>query len=283
MIKDLFRRSGQPLTELVLQTTRELGKCYSRLELASSKLEKRNSDLFDACSYHMKKGSKARATIYAKEIAEIRKILAMVQHSQLSVERAILRLDTLRVISPTVDSIKGVFGDVKNAIGLVSGVMPSITPEMSRLNTAINEILVGTQLSLDISTPAVVAEPAAEGILQEAADIVEQDLQKRIPEPPVETRIPKPAQPIRPLIALAADGSEAYLGEDGSLLRLDKPKIVSEGPSILLKEELVMDYIERHHGDMNVDKCAKELNLPPAKVLEALDALGRKGKIRIEP
>jgi len=282
MIKDLFRRSGQPLTELVLQTTRELGKCYSRLELASSKLEKRNKDLFDACSYHMKKGSKARATIYAKEIAEIRKILAMVRHSQLSVERAILRLDTLRVISPTVDSIKGVFGDVKNAIGLVSGVMPSITPEMGRLNTAINEILVGTQLNLDISTPAVVSEPAAQAILQEAADIVEEDLQKRIPEPPVETRIPKPAKPIRPLIALAADGSEAYLGEDGSLLRLDKPKIVSDGPSILLKEELVMDYIERHHGEMNVTKCAKELNLPPAKVLEALDALGRKGKIRIE-
>ncbi|MHA2433916.1 MAG: hypothetical protein ACXADO_11860 [Candidatus Thorarchaeota archaeon] len=283
MIKDLFRRSGQPLTELVLQTTRELGKCYSRLELASSKLEKRNKDLFDACSYHMKKGSKARATIYAKEIAEIRKILAMVRHSQLSVERAILRLDTLRVISPTVDSIKGVFGDVKNAIGLVSGVMPSITPEMSRLNTAINEILVGTQLNLDISTPAVVGEPVAQAILQEAADIVEEDLQKRIPEPPVETRIPKPAQPIRPLIALAADGSEAYLGEDGSLLRLDKPKIVSDGPSILLKEELVMDYIERHQGEMNLTKCAKELNLPPAKVLEALDALGRKGKIRIEP
>jgi len=283
MIKDLLRRSGKPLSELVLETTRELGKCYSRLELASSKLEKRNDKLFDACSYHLRKGSKARATIYAKEIAEIRKILAMLQHTQLSVERAILRLDTLKVISPTLDSIKGVFSDVKNAIGLVSGVMPSITPEMDSLNAAINEILIGTQFNLDIAAPVAVSEPAAEVILQEAADIVEQRLQKRIPEPPAETSIPRPAKPIRPLIALATDGSEAYLGEDGSLIRIEGPRITPDGPSILLKEELVMDYIERHNGEMNVTRCAKELILPPKKVLEALDALGRKGKIRIEP
>jgi len=283
MIKDLFHKSGKPLSELVLQTTRELGKCYSRLELASSKLEKRNKELFDACSYYMRKGSKARAAIYAKEVAEIRKILAMLQHSQLSVERAILRLDTLKVISPTLDSIKGVFGDVKNAIGLVSNVMPSITPEINNLNAAINEVLVDTQFYLDMPEPVVVSGPASEAILQEAADFVEQDLAKRIPEPPMETRIPRPAKPIRPLIALAADGSEAYLGEDGSLIRMDRPTLILDGPSILLSEELVTDYIERHNGEMNVAKCARELNLPPAKVLEALDALSRKGKIRIEP
>jgi len=283
MIKDLFRRSGKPLNELVLQTTRELGKCYSRLELASSKLEKRNNELFDACSYYMRKGSKARAAIYAKEVAEIRKVLALLQHSQLSVERAILRLDTLKVISPTIDSIKGVFGDVKNAMGLVSSVMPSITPEIDQLNAAINEVLIDTQFNINMPEPVVVDGPATEAILRQAADFVEQDLQKRIPEPPAEIEIPKPAKPIRPLIALTTDGSEAYLGEDGSLIKIDTPAVVPDARSILLKEELVTDYIVRHNGEMNVTRCAKELNLPPAKVMEALDALSRKGKIKVEP
>jgi len=249
MIKDLFRRSGKPLNELVLQTTRELGKCYSRLELASSKLEKRNNELFDACSYYMRKGSKARAAIYAKEVAEIRKVLALLQHSQLSVERAILRLDTLKVISPTIDSIKGVFGDVKNAMGLVSSVMPSITPEIDQLNAAINEVLIDTQFNINMPEPVVVDGPATEAILRQAADFVEQ----------------------------------AYLGEDGSLIKIDTPTVVPDARSILLKEELVTDYIVRHNGEMNVTRCAKELNLPPTKVMEALDALSRKGKINVEP
>ena len=75
MIKDFFRRTKKPISELIMETTRELGKCYSRLELASAKLSARNEDLFEACSYYMGKGNKARATIYANEIAEIRKVL----------------------------------------------------------------------------------------------------------------------------------------------------------------------------------------------------------------
>ncbi len=282
MIKDLLSRSGKKLGELVLKSTGELAKSYSRLELASSKLEKRNRELFDACTFHLKKGSKARAAIYANEIVEIRKLLAMLEHTQLSVERAILRLETLKVMSPTLESLKGVFGDVKNALGLVSNIMPSVTPEISNLSTTINEILVDTQFDMTMPAPVAVNEPNTEAILQEAADFVEQDLRTRIPAPPVETEIPRPVRPVRPLIALAADGSDTYVSEDGSPIGENRPPRIPRGPSILLAEELVMDYVERHNGQMNVTKCARELNLPRGKVYEALEALSRKGKIKIE-
>jgi division protein CdvB (Snf7/Vps24/ESCRT-III family) len=282
MIKDFFRKARKPLSEMILQATRELGKCYSRLELASSKLGKRDKELFDACSFYLKKGSKARATVYANEIAEIRKVLSILQHTQLSVERAILRLDTLKVASPTFESLKAVFGDVRNALGLVANVMPSITPEIDNLNSAIGEILQDTQFNLSVPAPLVVNDPTTEAILKEAANFVEQELESRIPEPPPEAKIPEPVKPRRPLIALAADGSEVLLSKDGSTIANNGSSDAFDACSNPVLEELVIDYIERNNGEMNVTRCAEELNVPPAKVFEALESLSRKGKIRIE-
>lgn len=281
-IKDFFRKAGKPLSELILETTSELGKCYSRLELASSKLEQRNKELFNACSFHLRKGSKERATIYANEIAEIRKVLSLLQNIQLSVEKAILRLDTLKTVSPTFESFKAVFSEVKNALGLVGSVMPSITPEIDRLNIAINEILVDTQFNATMPAPSIVNDPTTEAILKEASGIVEQELQRKIPEPPIDTAVPKIMEPSRPMIALATDGSEVYVGQDGSIIGKNSIPESPEEPQFLLSEELVMDYIERNNGEMNITRCAKELNLPPAKVLEALESLSIKGKIKIE-
>ena len=279
MIKDFFHRTKKPVSELIMETTMELGKCYSRLELASSKLSKRDEDLFEACSFYMGKGNKTRATVYANEIAEIRKVLTFTQHTQLSVERAILRLDTLKVVSPTLESLEGAFSDVKNALGLVANVMPSITPEMSRLTSVVDEILTGTQFTLDEYTPAVVLDESAETILHEAADIAEQDLKTRIPEPPVEA--PKAAIPVKPLVALAADGTEFVVNHNGTAVNGDSSPNAFDVSSFLL-EELVMDYVERNNGDLNVARCSQELNLPSGKVLEVLDALNGKGKITIQ-
>jgi division protein CdvB (Snf7/Vps24/ESCRT-III family) len=281
MIKDIFRKTRRPISELITETTMELGKCYSRLELASSKLGKRNQNLFEACSFHVKKGSKARATIYANEIAEIRKVLSVLQHTQLAVERAILRLDTLKVVSPTFESIEEAFSDVKNTLGLVAAVMPSITPEITRLTGVVDEVLEGTQFNLNMPMPIVTANPTAEAIMQEAASLVEQELKTRIPEPPVSVEVPKLVRPVRPLVALATNGSEVPVGGyQGQAVKKDL--VDTFDVSLFLLEELVMDYIERNSGDMNVSRCAQELNLPQSKVLEALNILSGKGKIAIQ-
>jgi len=282
LIKDLFQKGRRSISEVVLEATTELGKYYSRLEFAASKLGRRDQELFNACSYHLKKGSKARATIYANEIVEIRKILTVVRQTQLAVERAILRLETLKTAVTTFESLKGVFVDVKKALGLVANIMPAITPEMDKLNRAISDVLDETQVSLTAPEPLILNDATTEAILKEAADFAEQELQSRIPEPPVDLEIPRPVKSTQPLVALTADGSEVYFGEDSSNIGSDGSPNAFDGPQNLLSEELVMDYIERHNGEMNVKKCAQELNLPPVKVLEALEALNRKGKIKIE-
>jgi len=282
MIKKFFHRSRRSITEIILEATRELGKCYSRIELACSKLSKRDRELFDACVFHTKKGSKARATVYANEIAEIRRILSILEYTKLAVERAIVRLDTLRVISPTLEPLHEAFREVRNALKLVANVMPSMTPEINKLNDVVNEILEDTEFNLSVPTMPTVNDPSTESILREAASLVEEELKIKIPEPPIEKESLIPSKVEKPLLALSILSHGGHSDED--IFEKDS-KITTESSfdvSSFLTEDLVMDYIERNGGDMNVARCAKELNMPHDQVLRALESLKRKGKIKIQ-
>jgi division protein CdvB (Snf7/Vps24/ESCRT-III family) len=280
LIKDFFQKTKKPINELVLETVKELSKCYSRLELTSSKLEQRSEVLFDSCSFYMKKGSLERATVYANEIAEIRKVMSVLLHTELSVERAILRLDTIRTVTPTLDSVEEIFGDVKTALGLVMNVIPSITPEINKLTSVVNEIVEGTKFDLKMPVPEIIHNPSAEVILKEAANVIEKDIQRKIPEPPTKLNI-QTSTPKKQLIALSTIGSENIIGTNDSIMKKNDLSDIYD-VSLLLLEELIMDYVERNDGDMNIARCSKELNIPPTKVTTALRSLSKKQKIKIQ-
>jgi len=282
MIEKIFRKNRRSLNELIVEVTRELGKCYSRIELACSKLAKRDQELFDACIFHTKKGSKARASIYANEIAEIRRVLSILDHTRLAVERAILRLETLRIVSPTLEPLQEAFKEVKNAFNLVANVIPSMTPELNKLTSVVNEILGETEFNLSMPTPAVVNDPNAESILREAAAIVEEELKTKIPEPPIEKETQRFSKVEKPLVALSVASHGVYSNENALKGDSKTSTKSSFDVSSFLAEELVMDYIERNNGDMNVARCARELNMPQDQVMRVLESLKRKGKIEIQ-
>ena len=76
VIKEILGRRRKPLSEILLEAIRELGKNYSRLELAYAKLAKRDRELFDRCTLYLSRGLKNRAIVYANEIAELRKLMS---------------------------------------------------------------------------------------------------------------------------------------------------------------------------------------------------------------
>jgi division protein CdvB (Snf7/Vps24/ESCRT-III family) len=276
MIMGALGRSKKSTNELLLEAIRELGKYYSRLELAYMKLIKRDKELFDECTSYLSWGHKNRAIVYANEVAEIRKIIRVIQGVQLNLERVILRLETLRTMTPTLEDIKGVFGEVKGVLEDVAKIMPSLTPEMNNLANSINDFMMATEVNIVPPEPLAVKSEAAEAILKEASEFLRQEIERKIPEPPEDIPVPKPAEAIKPRIALTIDGSEAYIGEDNSIIGEINDQMNT------LAEDLILDYIERNNGVMKISKCAEELNMSKTKVMQILDSLSRKGKIRIE-
>ncbi|MEM2169078.1 MAG: hypothetical protein QXX99_04105 [Candidatus Bathyarchaeia archaeon] len=270
-----FGGSKKSLNEMLIESIYELGKYYSRLELAYAKLSKRERDLFSECASSLGKGMRNKAIIYANEIAEIRKLMSIIQNIQLSIERTILRLETFRAVTPTLQDIKGVFSDVKNTVGLLAKVMPSLMPELNNFMNSINDLLSATEISQVRCEPVVVSDETTEEILKEALNFIKDEVERKIPEPPEETPTPEMVA-IKPRIALTVDGAEAYIGEDGSIIETR-----SNNQSRLM-EELILDYIERNNGELSLSKCAEELNMPPDKIMEVIESLSRKGIIRVK-
>ncbi|MBS7639604.1 MAG: hypothetical protein QW795_00655 [Candidatus Bathyarchaeia archaeon] len=275
-IKEIFGRVKKPLNETLLEAIRELGKHYSMLELAYKKLAKRDRELFNECVSYLGRGLKNKAIIYANEIAEIRKLMSIVQGMQLTIEKAILRLETFRTVTPTLEDIRGVFNEVKGALESAAKIMPSLTPEINGLMNSINDLIAATEITLTPPEPIVVKDEATEAILKEASELLREEIASKIPEPPMESPLPEPAVALKPRIALTVDGYEAYVGADGSIIDARDER------TNVLAEELVLDYIERNNGEMNISKCARELNMPQNKIMEILESLSKKGKIKIE-
>lgn len=274
-IKGFLGRPKKTINEMLIESICELGKYYSRLELAYSKLCKRERDLFNECASALSRGMRNKAAVYASEVAELRKLLSLIQNIQLSIERAILRLETFRAVTPTLHDIKGVFSEVKETLSSLAKIMPSLTPELNNFMNSINEVLQATGMDQVRCEPIVVNNEAAEAILKEALDHIKSEIERKIPEPPEITPMPEPPKTValRPRIALTVDGTEAYVGEDGS--------IIGRGGQSRLMEELVLDYIERNNGELNLSKCAEELNMPPDKIMEVIESLSKRGIIRV--
>jgi len=277
-VKGFLGKSKKSLNEMLIESICELGKYYSRLELAYAKLAKREHDLFNECASSLNKGMRNKAVVYANEIAELRKLMSILQNIQISIERAILRLETLKAVTPTLQDIKGVFSEVKDTIGSLAKVMPSLAPELNNFINSINELLATTEISPAKCEPVVVSDEATEAILKEALDFLKEETERKIPEPPEEAPMLKQpkAIAIKPRIALTVDGVEAYVGDDGSIIN------VESGGQSRLMEEMILDYIERNNGELNLSRCAKELNMPPDKIMEVIESLSRKGMIRVE-
>lgn len=282
MLSKLRRSSSD--NDLIPRTLREMSKQYSRLELITVNLLKRDKALFEVCKSSLEKGQRERAVIYANEIAEIRKTISVINSTKLLLERTITRLETIKTISPFMKEVRGLFNDVQNMLKLLTDVMPAITPEMDALNNVVTEILTMTQAGpVSPIEPLVIKDASTEAILREAAGVVEEELMRKMPEPPMTTASSSPDKIAKPMIALTTGGTEIYesTAEDPSLVN-SQPSQPSLKNLNSLSEELVLDYIYRNNGDIDIAQCAEELNMSQNEVLNILDLLNTRGKIRIE-
>lgn len=288
MIKNFFRPSP-PLGELILQTIRKLKIQHVKLEQVTVRLRKRDRTLFETCTIAIKRKNRERATICANELAEVRKLLNIVVQSQLSIERIILRLETLRELRDVIIDLKPALKALQSVTRHLDRAMPEIALELEKVNDSISETLVMTSIaSPQPVTPFEVKTPHSEEILKEVSAFLEQRLTEKLPEPPASAIIPMKAEPtknVRQMVALAASCSEVReQREPQTRLSYDDMKLQSVSFTIQRSsslEDALLEYAKRCDGEIDVAQCALELNIPFRDVRRALKNLGAQGKIKI--
>jgi len=177
-------RPSKPLKPRIDQAIRRVEAQILRMEQAANRLSERDKYIFakivDAYTSH----DVQRASVFANELAEIRKMEKFMMHAGLALERVVLRLKTVSELGDVVVTLAPATNVLQSVRKGVSGVLPTAERELGQVGTMLSEIIVEAGQSTGLTLNFETANEDAERIMSEAAMVAEQRMKERFPELP---------------------------------------------------------------------------------------------------
>jgi len=155
----------------------------NKLDQVSARLMERDRNIFNKIVDAFIRHEMDRATLYANELAELRKMSKVILFSKLSLEKVLLRLGTIKEVGELVVAMAPAVEVVRSIKNSLSGVLPDAEQELSELSELLNSLVVeagqvtGQALTLE-------ATEEAQRILEEAMVVAEQKMREKLPEIP---------------------------------------------------------------------------------------------------
>lgn len=175
-------RQEQPLKEKISRTIYKLKAQQNKLDSSISRMQNHDRELFNKCvSAHTVKDS-ARATMYANECAEIRKMANITLRSQLALEQVALRLDTIREFGDIAALMGPVSEVVRSVKTQISGIMPEMSFELDEIGDSLNSMMVEVGEATGQTYNAETSSSEAQKILSEAGTVAEQRIKEKFPD-----------------------------------------------------------------------------------------------------
>ncbi|MFP3282602.1 MAG: Snf7 family protein [Nitrososphaeria archaeon] len=182
-LKDSIAPEG-PLKDRLEQAIRQINIQVSKLDALSSRLKDRDQRLFETIVRYVQKHDTTHATVYANELAELRKMEKMIEQAKIAMEQIVLRLNTATTLGDVVVTLAPAMSVIKRVRAGLMGVMPEAEGEVSEINNLLSSILVDAGQMSGLSVNFETANEDAERILAEASAIAEQRMKEKLPELP---------------------------------------------------------------------------------------------------
>lgn len=177
-------KPGPPLKHKIELATKRIEAQIQCLNGAISLLTQRDKALFqkvvDAYSRH----EMQRASVYANELAEIRKMTNFMMNAELALERVALRLRTVTQLGNVAAALAPVSKVLQSIRTGVAGVFPSAERELGEISVLLDEIMIEASQTTGMAPDFEVASEEAQKILSEAAMVAEQRMKEKFPELP---------------------------------------------------------------------------------------------------
>ncbi|MDT7872127.1 cell division protein CdvB [Stygiolobus sp. CP850M] len=239
---------GKMITEISLK----LKEQQDRLDEAIRRLKERDKELFEKVVRAQIEGDVARATIYAQEISDIRKMIKIIYTAYLAIEKVRLKLDTvqeLQGVSLVLFPVMKILGELKDQI---KGVAPEVALALDSITSSVNSIAIETGAISERSVVPAMVDEQAKQILDEAQKMAEVKVREILPElPHPPTELPKP--------------------------RAQAIQIKRQ-----LTEDMLLDYIRSTGGFLDLEYISKNYGVDKVEVLNLLKRLEQKGLIALE-
>lgn len=173
-----------PMKRRIQTVAYKLRTQTSRLDKTINQMESRDRTLHDKCVRALEARDTQTATVFANECVEIRKLIRTSLSSQICLERALLRLETIEEFGDMVhgmSSLKGILGAVK---GELEGKLPEISTGIGDIEDSLENLTLEIGEAVDAGESLVIPSDESARILKEADLMAEQKMREKFPDIP---------------------------------------------------------------------------------------------------
>jgi division protein CdvB (Snf7/Vps24/ESCRT-III family) len=177
-------RQRQQFQNDIAGATNVVNSQLSRLRMLDKKFAAMNKDFRHQIALNIKAGNNSRAKALANELSNVRRVQRSTQNVSLALEVVVIRFSTINefavvmeTIDPTVELIKDIQRDISN-------VVPSANGIVSEVSSITSDVLVNSNLKLDIAKVPTSMDSEAISILNEVEGLLEDEAKVRLPEIP---------------------------------------------------------------------------------------------------
>lgn len=184
-------RPEAPLKSRISTAHNRLGGQIQKLASLGEKLREKEKRIFGRIVAASKSNNHAHARMYAGELAEVRKILRIVDNAKLSLEQIQIRLNTVSELGDIVVTLTPCMSIVKSVSGSIGSMVPEANSAAEDLSGVLREVLsdsqVGGEAASSFGAPGMAAgaeSPEAASILDEAQTLIEGRAKASLPDLP---------------------------------------------------------------------------------------------------
>ncbi|MDG6914410.1 MAG: hypothetical protein JRN23_02595 [Nitrososphaerota archaeon] len=182
-MRTAFNNPG-PLKPRLDALVRQIHVVMAKLDGSMAKIRERDAQLFAKTVSSIQKHESQRASMFANELAEVRKVGKMVTQSRLALEQIVLRLNTITEMGDIVSTLAPATSIIRNIKQDIVGVMPDAEGEMGEVSSLLSGILVDAGSIGGYTMNFETANEEAERALSEAAAVAESRMKERFPDIP---------------------------------------------------------------------------------------------------
>ncbi len=173
-----------PARQMVIHAIYKLNTQIHRLDYSLAKLQSHDKQLFEKTVNALIEGDKAKASMYANEIVEIRKMAKVIMTVRHALERVKIRLETYLVIGDMQASLAPAVVALRQVTGYLKGMMPDVFAELMEIDEALQATIMQTTLEAPGLLSSEYVSEEAQKILRDASIVAEQRLKQQFPELP---------------------------------------------------------------------------------------------------
>ena len=257
----------------IASTIKEIELHRKELENLRLKLEQRRKSLFDTTVRAMMSRDASKATVYANEWSELRKVGKVVYASELALTQVVLRLESILDVGDVMSHMSMAFKVLRKVNKTVQGLVPSLDQASDDINNALTETMaemghVSPSISLNIQTES------GEELVEQARKLAEERADEMKHSLLLSPRQIQAAEGLDRRVPLLEGVGEDE--EEASILGT----VYSNQP-VEQAEEQVLQYAAIHNGSVDITDASTVLKMPSDDVEQAMLTLLAQGKVKV--